>query len=318
MGTIISAVLAMLAVIAIFVGIYMVAGRPDEVTTRLQVYALKAKHRGQPSGEGRRGLRGALATLDQLLSGQGAARAVALRLAQANMRATVPEFLLLVLASALAGAAVGFALQGHILSALAGALAGAAIPWVVLERRRQRRINAFHKQLVDVLVLIIGSLRSGHGLQNALELASREMGPPASEEFTRVLREIGFGLSQNEALDNLVARMETDDLQLVVTAVNISHEVGGSLSLVLEKIAETLRERVRLQGEIRVLTTQQRLTSYLLVLLPIFLAIVLSLMNPQYMSGLFQPGLGRLIPVGILLMELVGFFLARRMARIEV
>jgi len=309
--------LAMMAVLAIFAGIYTVVERPADVAARLQAYALAAERRRREE-QGQRGLRKPLATLDRLLSGQSLARRVALRLAQANIRATVPEFLLLVVATGMAGTALGYALQGHILSAIAGAIVGLSLPWAFLERRRYRRIKAFHDQLIDVLVLIVGSLRSGHGLQNALELASREMGPPASEEFGRVLREMGFGLSQTEALNNLVARMETDDLQLVVTAVNISHEVGGSLSLVLEKIAETLRERVRLQGEIRVLTTQQRLTSYLLVLLPIFLAVVISLMNPQYMSGFLRPGLTRLIPIGILAMELIGFLLTRRMARLDV
>lgn len=309
--------LAMVAVLAVFAGVYTVVERPADVAARLQAYALAADRRKRRE-EGPRGPSRLLATLDRLLSGQSLARKMALRLAQANLRATVPEFLLLVVAAGMAGAALGYALQGQVLSAAAGGLLGLAVPWAFLERRRYGRIKAFHDQLIDVLVLIVGSLRSGHGLQNALELASKEMGPPASEEFARVLREMGFGLSQTDALNNLVTRMETDDLQLVVTAVNISHEVGGSLSLVLEKIAETLRERVRLQGEIRVLTTQQRLTSYLLVLLPIFLAIVLSLMNPQYMSGFLRPGLTRLIPVGIFVMEIVGFLLTRRMARIEV
>ncbi len=318
MGPLISAMLAMLAILAIFAGIYSVAERPAEVAARLQAYALAAEQRRRQEQEGPHGVQRLLGALDHLLSGQSLVRRIALRLAQANIRATVPEFLLLVMAAGMAGGAIGYALQGHVLSGIAGALVGLALPWAFVERRRYRRIKAFHDQLVDVLVLIIGSLRSGHGLQNALELASREMGPPASEEFARVLREMGFGLSQTEALNNLVARMETDDLQLVVTAVNISHEVGGSLSLVLEKIAETLRERVRLQGEIRVLTTQQRLTSYLLVLLPIFLAVIISLLNPQYMSGFLRPGLTRLIPVGILAMELVGFFLTRRLGSIDV
>lgn len=318
MSAIISALLAMMAILAIFAGVYTVVERPADVAARLQAYALAGVSRKPEEDEGQRGLARWLAALDRFLSGQSLARRIALRLAQANVRATVPEFLLMVVAAGMAGGTLGYALQGHLLSAAAGAVLGLALPWAFIERRRYRRIRAFHDQLIDVLMLIIGSLRSGHGLQNALELASREMGPPASEEFARVLREMGFGLGQTEALNNLVARMETDDLQLVVTAVNISHEVGGSLSLVLEKIAETLRERIRLQGELRVLTTQQRLTSYLLVALPIFLAVVLSLMNPQYMSGFLQPGPTRLIPVGILAMELVGFFLTRRMARIDI
>ncbi|HOG48737.1 MAG TPA: type II secretion system F family protein, partial [Anaerolineae bacterium] len=187
-----------------------------------------------------------------------------------------------------------------------------------MEVRRQKRIKAFHDQLIDVLTLIVGSLRGGHALLTALDLVSKELGPPASEEFDRVLREIGFGLTQAEALNNLVIRMETDDLQLIVTAVNISHEVGGNLSTVLEKITETLRERIRLQGEIRVLTTQQRLTSYVLAALPLVLTVVLGVMNPGWIMQLLQPGWTRLIPVAALASDAVGFVLAQLLTRIEV
>lgn len=318
MGTIISAVLTMLAVLALFGAAYVAVERPGTVGARLHAYALAAGQAGEGQEGRRRGLQGLVDAIDRLLGGHALAQGIALRLAQANLHATVPEFLLFDVATGMGGAALGYAIQGHAITAAAGALVGLALPWAFVERRRHQRIRAFHGQLIDLLMLIVGSLRSGHGLQSALELASREMAAPASEEFTRVLCEMGLGLSQTEALNNLVARMETDDLQLVVTAVNISQEVGGSLSLVLEKIAETLRERIRLQGEIRVLTTQQRLTSYLLVLLPIFLAIVLSFMNPDYMGSLLRPGPSRLIPLGILLLEVAGFFLARRMARIEV
>ena len=195
---------------------------------------------------------------------------------------------------------------------------GLAIPWLALERKRHQRLAAFRDQLIDVLVLIVGSLRSGHGLTNALDLVSKETDPPAADEFARVLREVGFGLSLNQALENLVGRVESEDLDLVVTAININQEVGGNLTLVLEKIAATIRERIRLQGEVRVLTTQQRLTSYLLVGLPFFLGTILALMNPSWMMRLFKPGWIRIVPITAVFLEVVGFLITRRLIRIDV
>lgn len=310
-------ILTTLAVLAGVMGVYIVVEKPGDITHRLEAYA--AVRQGAPEKrEARRGMSRLLSALDRLLSGQATGRALALRLAQANVRMTVPEFVVISVSLAVALGMVGFVFQRLAISGLAAGLVGFALPWVLVESRRGRRIKAFHDQLIDVLTLVVGSLRGGHALLTALDLVSKELGPPASEEFDRVLREIGFGLSQAEALNNLVARMETDDLQLIVTAVNISHEVGGNLSTVLEKITETLRERIRLQGEIRVLTTQQRLTSYVLAALPLVLTVVLSLLNPMWIMQLFQPGWVRIIPAVALTSDVVGFLITQRLTKIEV
>ncbi len=310
-------ILTTLAVLAGVMGVYIVVEKPGDITHRLEAYA--AVRQGAPEKrEARRGMSRLLSALDRLLSGQATGRALALRLAQANVRMTVPEFVVISVSLAVALGMVGFVFQRLVISGLAAGLVGFALPWVLVESRRGRRIKAFHDQLIDVLTLVVGSLRGGHALLTALDLVSKELGPPASEEFDRVLREIGFGLSQAEALNNLVARMETDDLQLIVTAVNISHEVGGNLSTVLEKITETLRERIRLQGEIRVLTTQQRLTSYVLAALPLVLTVVLSLLNPMWIMQLFQPGWVRIIPAVALTSDVVGFLITQRLTKIEV
>ena len=310
--------LSTLAVLAFVMGVYVVVERPGDITHRLEAYAAVSQKPRDKGEAGRKGLSGLWELLDRLLSGRSMARALALRLAQANIRMTVPEFAVISLSLAAVLGAVAFVFQRHVVSAVAAGAVGLVLPWVLVESRRGRRIKAFHEQLIDVLTLVVGSLRGGHALLTALDLVSKELGPPASEEFERVLREIGFGLSQSEALNNLVARMETDDLQLIVTAVNISHEVGGNLSMVLEKITETLRERIRLQGEIRVLTTQQRLTSYILAALPILLTIVLAVLNPNWIMQLFQPGWVRIIPAAALTSDIVGFTITQMLTKIEV
>ena len=125
---------------------------------------------------------------------------------------------------------------------------------------------------MDVLILMTGAVRAGYSLPQAIEVVSKEMKAPVSEEFRRVRHEIGLGLSLSQALNNLVARMENDDLYLVVTAININSQVGGNIVTMLEAVTSTIRDRIRLIQEVRVLTAQQRFGSYLLTFLPIGMA----------------------------------------------
>jgi tight adherence protein B len=165
-----------------------------------------------------------------------------------------------------------------------------------------------------------GAVRAGYSLPQAIEVVSKELKAPVSEEFRRVRHEIGLGLSLSQALTNLVARMENDDLYLVVTAININSQVGGNIVTMLEAVTETIRERVRLFAEVRVLTAQQRFGSYILTFLPIAMAAAIFFVNPTYMMRLFRPPQPVLlcIPIGAFIMVIIGNFAVRRLARIDV
>jgi tight adherence protein B len=143
------------------------------------------------------------------------------------------------------------------------------------------------------------------------------MPAPISEEIGRVVREVGLGLSLPEALDHLVNRVHSDDLELIVTAINIQHEVGGNLASILETISQTIRDRVRLHGEIRSLTAQQTLTGYLLSLLPFIVGLILFLLSPKYMMRLLTPGPTLCIPIGAVISIGIGFFVMRKLTAIE-
>jgi tight adherence protein B len=231
---------------------------------------------------------------------------------------TVPEYLLI--RAALVGAA--FAVGTLITQRTVGGVLIAGIAFLVpkyyLSWRRVKRQKAFEDQLDDVLTLLVGALRAGYSLLHALNLVVDEIPPPASEEFRRVIREVGLGLSLPQALDNLVRRVDSRDLDMMVTAINIQQEVGGNLATILETISETIRERVRIQGEIRILTTQQKVTGYILALLPVFLGVVLFLINPEYMSRLFKPGISMAILAIAVVGEVVGFLIIQRIVNIEV
>jgi tight adherence protein B len=133
-----------------------------------------------------------------------------------------------------------------------------------------------------------------------------------------VLREVQLGRSLMDAFDSMVRRIDSDDLALIVTAIKIQHEVGGSLAEILEIVAHTIRERVRILREIEVLTSQQRYSGYVLMVMPIALGLVLFLMSPDYMMQLFQPGPTLCIPIGAVIMMVIGFFVMRRIVDIEV
>ena len=170
---------------------------------------------------------------------------------------------------------------------------------------------------MDILVLITGGVKAGFSLLQALEMIVREMKPPASEEFQRVLRDVSFGRPVNQALTDLANRMENRDLGLLVTAINIQHQVGGNLNTMLEAVTETIRERIRLFSEVRMLTTQQRISSYILSLLPFIVAGIFFFISPTYMRGLFDRSI-ICIPIGALMGIVLGFFIIRRMARIDI
>ncbi len=241
-----------------------------------------------------------------------------LQLMQANWRMTVTEFVAVRLSLTIGTFLFAWLTTGSVLPGLGLAIIAYLVPSLVLRRKIGMRQIGFEKQIIDVLVLVTGSVKAGFSLLQAIEVVVREMKAPASEEYGRVLRETGLGVPLPRALRNLAARMENEDLDLAVTAIEIQYEVGGNLATMLSVVTETIRSRVRLFGEVRVLTTQQRYTGYLLSVLPFFIAGILFIMNPEYMSRLFVPGPTLCIPAGALVGILLGHIAIRRIARIEV
>lgn len=243
---------------------------------------------------------------------------VSLQLMQANWHMTVTEFVAIRLSITAGTFLFAWLTTGLVLPGLGLAIIAYLVPSLMLKRKIGKRKIGFEKQIIDVLVLLTGSVKAGFSLLQATEVVVREMRAPASEEFGRVLRETGLGVPLPRALRNLAARMENEDLDLAVTAIEIQYEVGGNLATMLSVVTETIRARVRLFGEVRVLTTQQRYTGYLLSVLPFFIAGILFFMNPEYMGRLFVPGPTLCIPAGALLGILLGHIAIRRIARIEV
>ena len=202
---------------------------------------------------------------------------------------------------------------------------GAYFPRWYVGFRQRRRLASFSRQLPDTITLLANSLRAGSSFLQGIELVTREARPPISEEFERVVREMSLGVALQPALGNLVRRVASEDLELMVTAINIQSQVGGNLATVLDSIAFTIRERGRIQGEIKTLTAMQRYSGYVITLLPVGLAGLLFLISPSYITAMLEkpPELFGL-PTGVIFFIIggismtIGYVFIRRIVEIKV
>ncbi len=304
-----------LAIIAIFVGTLNLS-QDEEMEARLAVYAARSATTPEHQ-EGAKRSR-LVEGLNRLILRQSFADQIATMLARANVPLKVPEFVLITIGCGALGGLLGILISGHPISAVGLGLAGFFVPRLYLRLRRNRRYHSFEDQLPDVLTMLVGGLRAGYSLLHSMDVVIQEMPAPASEEFRRVVQEVGLGLPLEQALENLVRRMQSPDLDLIVTAINVQHEVGGNLATILETISSTIRERMRIHREIRSITAQQRLTGYVLALLPFGLGGVLLIINPTYMMRLFEPGTLLCLPIGSVVMIMLGFMIIRKIVSIEV
>lgn len=312
--TISLALLSAVALLVLFVGLgYVVGGRTSVIDSRLDRYA--GRQGPSPIGTAKSGKR-----FDNLVN-EKRGSAIGTDLARADLKLTPGEYVAINLAAILAGALVGLVLApppANFVFALIGGVIGFYGPRLYVRMLQRRRLDAFNNQLGDTIVLLSNSLRSGYSLLQSMETASKELALPMSAELARVTREVGLGLTLQEALANMMRRMPSDDLDLMITAINVQHEVGGNLAEILDNIAHTIRERIRIFGEIRTITAQQRLSGYILTVLPVALAFIMYLLNPQYISRMWQDMCGLLMLFAGGLMMVMGYFVIRRITDIEV
>ena len=322
---------AAVGVLLIFVSL---AGGSD-VNARLERYAAGDEEKRDSAGSRDLGERiatsAALANFNRVIERRDWGSNMARDLARADLALKPSEFLAI-----RAGAIVGLPLLAIVLSPIVSLFASPLV-WIValvlgywlpkfwLNRRKGKRLKAFNSSLADTIMLLANSLRSGSSFLQAVEMIVRESHPPISTEFARVIREVNLGLPLDEALANLQRRVRSDDLDLMTTAIAIHHTVGGNLAEILDSIAFTIRERVRIKGEIKTLTAQQRMSGYVVGFLPVGLVIVMSIIAPTFMAPMLQKppellGLpaGMFILAGGGFMMLIGFILIRRIVDIEV
>ena len=237
---------------------------------------------------------------------------------QADLSITVTRLLMF---SAMAGVLAGLAasmLTVQLVIIVSAALAGAVMPFVHVFWKRKKRFDKFLEHLPDALELMSRALSAGHAFSEALHMVSIEMPEPISKEFRKTYEEQNLGLSLKLALENLTHRMPLLDLRLCVTAVLIQRETGGNLAEILEKVAYTIRERFRILGDLKTLTTSSRLSAWLLCGLPIGVAAAVTVMNPEYMSILWKDPRGHKLIYLAVFLEIAGMLIVRKILRIKI
>jgi len=199
-----------------------------------------------------------------------------------------------------------------------GALAAASLPFAHVWWKRKKRFDAFLEHLPDALDLMSRGLMAGHAFAEALQMVSAEMPDPVATEFRKTYEEQNLGLSLKLALENLAERMPLLDLRMCITAVLIQRETGGNLAEILEKVAYTIRERFRIMGDLKTLTTSSRMSAWLLCALPIFVAIAVTVMNPDYMSVLWKDPRGHWLIAAAMIMQVTGMLIVRKILQIRI
>jgi tight adherence protein B len=326
--TIIVAAVAAVGVLLVFVSL---ASGPD-VNARLERYAASPATRQE-----RKDLRESLATstalanINRVVEKRDWGSNLARELARADLVLKPSEFLAIRAAAMIGIPAIMIVLSPFIqllaspIAWIGGLVLGYWLPKFWLGRRKSSRLKAFNSGLADTIMLLANSLRAGSSFLQSVEMVVREAQAPISTEFSRVIREVNLGLPLDDALANLGRRMKSDDLDLMITAIAIQHQVGGNLAEILDTIAFTIRERVRIKGEIKTLTAQQRMSGYVVGFLPVALVLLLQVIAPSFMSPMFvSPPSAFGLPLGLIILAFgglmmgIGFILIRRIVDIEV
>jgi len=231
---------------------------------------------------------------------------------------TDTEFILIRFFSTIIGFGIGWLITSNALGGIGLATVIYLLPGFLLYNAIQVRQKLFQDQLLDTLILIKGAVQSGFSLLQSLEVVIKEMSAPSSEEFARVVREVQIGLSLSEALQNLSNRMESEDLKLVVTAIIINTQTGGNLTLMLNSVTNTIRDRIHLLGEVRALTTYGRSAAYMLTFLPFAAAVMIFLISPDYFKNVWVDRTTQYILVYAVISLLLGNIWLRRISNINV
>ena len=307
--------------------IWLFRGREARVRARIKQFVTDENPNQVTESQQRRQLRESLfSNLDERLSGQSFLKSLFQQvgddISKADLSITVTEFILIQL-SVSAGLALALLLLSPIplfsyVFAWVGFFAGVVLSRSYLRFLGKRRVSRFEDQLPDTLSILASSVRGGFSLFQALQLIAREASEPCKTEFLRVIHEISLGAPMDDALAGLAHRMPTEDVDILVTAISLQHQTGGNLAHVLDVVANTVRERHRVEREIRGLTGQQRFSAILLAGMPFLLAGVLFLISPSYIGRLFEWGWVLIMPVGAFISTVIGLVLMRRIASIDV
>ena len=265
----------------------------------------------------KRVLEGPLPMLDRLVS-QGAGSRLGLLIEQSGVRTTGSAIVMFSI-----GIAVGLGLLTYLFvpqpfAAPVVALLGAFAPFGWLKHKRSARLKKFEEQFPEALDVLSRAIRAGHAFQTALGMCADEMPGPVGPEMKKTFDQQNYGLPLKDALNDLAERINIIDVRFFVTAVLIQRDTGGNLSEILDNLAHVVRERFKILRQVRVHTAHGRFTSYVLLSLPAFLAVALSILNPDHMAPMFRERMGQMMLMGAMVLQAFGYLWIKQVIKIEV
>lgn len=318
-------IIYILAFIAIFLATLgftnLLFAERRSLENRMKVFTTSLQHGERESNKGKKQSQ-PLTALFQQSSKVFAGKAIAKRMEGELSKADIPlkgeEFLMFNLISAAIPALFGFGVLKSVPAGIAFGACGLVLPRMLVTRTKHKRVAKFNTQIGEALTVMANSLRAGFSFLQTLDMVGKEMPAPIGVEFARCLREINLGTQTEQALVNLGQRIESDDLDLIITAVLIQRQVGGNLAEVLDSISLTIRERIRIKGEIKTLTAQGRLSGIIIGSMPIVLGLALLLISPGYIDPLFESDVGWGLVVAGLVSQAIGMILIKKVVNIQV
>ena len=309
-----------MATLFVFLGIYsLLFSRKLKVANRLEVYLSDEEDAtGQDDVSLKEFILNLIGSAGKAVSRKSYMEDKKKKLLQAYIFMRVEEFLAL---SILVAVALGFLL--YLITkmwfiGLAGFLLGFRIPEIFVNSTKQKRMKQLNSQLPESLTIVSNGLRAGFSFTQAMNVAALEMESPIRDEFLRIIRDNSIGKTLDEALMDFSNRTDDEDIDMFVTALIIQRKVGGNLAEVLDTIAATIRDRMRIRGEVRTLTAQSKISAIIISMLPFGIAIFLLAVNPEYIMELFQSTVGIILVLAAVFFQIVGAFIMMRLADIEI
>jgi tight adherence protein B len=304
-------------------GYFAVSAIPGELAKRrldrrLQDVAMPAGDTASDATILKSSAEGPLPALDRMMAKTAAGTSLARLIEQAGSRTTPSAVVTMSVAAGVAAAFVTATFVRVPFAPLVAAAVAALIPYGWLRHKRSSRLHRFEEQFPEALDLLSRAIRAGHAFQTAMGMVGDDRAQPVGPEFKKTFDEQNFGLPLRDALNQLAERMPLLDVRFFVTAVLIQRETGGNLSEILDNLAHVVRERFKIQRQVRVHTAHGRFTGYVLLALPAALAIALSFLNPEHMQMLFREHLGQMMLLTAIVMQTVGFIWIRQVIKIEV
>lgn len=238
-------------------------------------------------------------------------------LAMSGVKLSATEYIYFWVISIFAPMLLVLLISKNVIPAVGIGIIGFAAPPILVQQSKKKRQGEFNKQLGESLTLMGNSIRAGFSFQQAMENIASEMQPPISTEFSRALREVQYGLSLEEALRHMVNRVKNKDLDLLVSSVLTSAQVGGNLSDILEVISETIKDRIKIKDEVRILTTSGRTSGLVIGLLPVIIVLILMVINPEYFQSFFESQIGKILLIISVILEATGFFVINKICDIK-